>query len=243
VPAASAGSSAAFAFQLTGALLFLASLLYGGLVYVVAFGHVAGPWSFADGWPAVAADTALFTLFALHHSLFARLGVKAWVARRVTPALERTTYVWCASLLFIVVMRAWRDVPGLAWQVGGPAGWLLTSLQVLGLVITVRAARRLGVRRLAGLPQPAPSGEAGQTTALERTGLYGFVRHPIYFAWLLMVWPASAMTGSRLTFAVLSTLYLIVAIPFEERALVREFGPSYREYQRHVRWRMLKGFY
>jgi protein-S-isoprenylcysteine O-methyltransferase Ste14 len=228
---------------LTGALLFLASLLYGGLVYVVAFGRVPGPWSFADGWPPVAADTALFTLFALHHSLFARLGMKAWVARRVTPALERTVYVWGASLLFIVVMRAWRDVPGLAWQVDGPAGWLLTSLQVLGLVITVRAARRLGVRRLAGLPQATPSGEAEQTTALERTGLYGLVRHPIYFAWLLIVWPASVMTGSRLTFAVLSTLYLIVAIPFEERGLVREFGPSYREYQRHVRWRMLKGIY
>jgi protein-S-isoprenylcysteine O-methyltransferase Ste14 len=78
---------------------------------------------------------------------------------------------------------------------------------------------------------------------LVTTGLYGFVRHPLYFGWMLLVCAAPHMTMTRLTFAVFSTSYLAIAIPFEERALIRVFGPQYREYQRRVRWRMLPGVY
>ena len=78
---------------------------------------------------------------------------------------------------------------------------------------------------------------------LRHDSLYGLVRHPIYFAWLLMVWPAPVMTGSRLTFAALTTLYLVVAIPLEERSLRKAFGPAYDHYRRRVRWRMLPGVY
>ena len=78
---------------------------------------------------------------------------------------------------------------------------------------------------------------------LVTTGLYGFVRHPLYFSWMLLVFAAPYMTMTRLTFAVLSTSYLAIAIPFEERALIRVFGTQYREYQRRVRWRMLPGVY
>jgi protein-S-isoprenylcysteine O-methyltransferase Ste14 len=58
-------------------------------------------------------------------------------------------------------------------------------------------------------------------------------------AWLMMVWPAPVMTGSRLLFAVVSTAYLIIAIPLEERTLVADFGDQYREYRKAVRWKML----
>ena len=51
------------------------------------------------------------------------------------------------------------------------------------------------------------------------------------------------MTMTRLTFAVVSTAYLGMAIPLEERGLIRVFGDDYRRYQRQVRWRMLPGVY
>ena len=51
------------------------------------------------------------------------------------------------------------------------------------------------------------------------------------------------MTATRLTFAVISTAYLALAIPWEERSLVRTFGPAYTAYQTQVRWRMLPGLY
>ena len=78
---------------------------------------------------------------------------------------------------------------------------------------------------------------------LVTTGLYGFVRHPLYFAWTLVVFAAPHMTLTRFTFAAVSTAYLAIAIPFEERALVRRFGAQYSDYQRAVKWRMIPGLY
>ena len=58
------------------------------------------------------------------------------------------------------------------------------------------------------------------------------------------VWAVlSDMTATRLVFALISTLYLVVAIPFEERSLIETFGPDYASYQRKVRWRMMPGLH
>ncbi len=51
------------------------------------------------------------------------------------------------------------------------------------------------------------------------------------------------MTGTKLAFAILSTGYLAVAIPWEEQSLIRIFGVDYEAYRRRVRWRMLPGIY
>ena len=45
------------------------------------------------------------------------------------------------------------------------------------------------------------------------------------------------MTGRPLAFAAITTLYLVIAIPWEERSLVRRFGEDYLRYTRQVRWR------
>ena len=49
---------------------------------------------------------------------------------------------------------------------------------------------------------------------------------------MLLVWAASDMTTGRLVFAAISTAYLVVAVPFEERSLRRRFGPPYDAYRR-----------
>ena len=231
-------------FASAGALLFAASLVYAAIVHSTTFGRRPTAWSWSDAWPAIAFDTALFSVFALHHSVFARTGAKAWMARHAPAGWERPIYVWGASLLFIAVMSSWREVPGVAWSVSGPAAVVLVALMLSGVVLTGLASRHIGVLKLAGLaPSDPPAREGASTPALKSDGLYGLVRHPIYFAWLLLVWPVPLMTGSRLLFAVLSTAYLVAAVPFEERSLVREFGPAYDAYRARVRWRMLWGIY
>lgn len=234
-------------FALAGGALFALSLVHAAIVHGTTFGRTPQPWTWAGAAPAIVIDTLLFSLFALHHSVFARTGVKAWIARRVPAPLERSVYVWCASLLFILVMSGWREVPGIGWTVTGPAGVVLGALMVAGVVLTGIASRHIGVLKLAGIVPPDPpramASSPNGPTGLTSDGLYGLVRHPIYFAWLLLVWPVPVMTGSRLLFAVLSTAYLVAAVPFEERSLRREFGPAYDVYRTRVRWRMLWGVY
>jgi protein-S-isoprenylcysteine O-methyltransferase Ste14 len=168
--------------------------------------------------------------------VFARTGVKQLVRAWIPPALERAVYTLVASVLFILVCWWWLPVPGAAWRLGGAWRWLGYGVQGTGVAITFIAARALDVLDLAGVRHVQ---RTSRTHApVETAGLYGFVRHPLYFGWALLVFGAPEMTFTRLVFAMVSTLYLVVAIPFEERSLIETFGAEYASYQRKVRWRM-----
>jgi len=226
----------------TGAALFGVSLLYGAYSYAVLFERRTARVS----WPAaLACDAALFSTFALHHSLFARLGLKAAMARWVPPALERSVYTWVASLLFLAVCAWWQPIAVTLYALDQPWRAAGYAVQCVGIIVTIRSSARLDVLDLAGVRQVqrARDGTAPRHVALETDGVYGFVRHPLYFAWILLVFGTPVMTATRLAFAVLSTAYLAIAIPWEERSLIHVFGADYHEYRRRVRWRMLPGIY
>jgi protein-S-isoprenylcysteine O-methyltransferase Ste14 len=225
----------------------------GAVVFVVAL--AVGTWRFvtlgtppAQGAlvPAALVNAALFGVFALHHSVLAREPIKARVAQIVSPRLERSTYVWVASLLFIAVCLAWRPIAGVVYELQPPWAWLVGTIQLFGGVVTLDAARRIDLRVLAGLrmePPVAASPAADTGATLAAAGGYRLVRHPIYLGWVLLVWAAPAMTMGRLVFAAISTAYLVAAVPFEERSLRRRFGASYVAYTRQVRWRIVPGLY
>jgi methanethiol S-methyltransferase len=193
----------------------------------------------------VLTNVALFTAFALHHSVFARPRAKAWLSARVGDALERSVYTWIASALFFSVCSLWAFVRGELYALHGAFAVAGYIAQVLGVIVTVRSSARLDVLDLAGVRSvmQARRGERAAHVPLETNGLYGFVRHPLYFGWLLFVFGTPHMTNTRFVFAVISSGYLAIAIPFEERSLIRTFGQAYREYQQRVRWRMIPGVY
>lgn len=231
-------------FALVGGLVFIFSLIFAVYRYLEFGWHDwrQTPWSWQRGWRPVVSDVLLFSVFALHHSLFARAGLKAHVSRLVSPALERAVYVWIASLLFVVVCAAWQPVPGILWDVAWPYSLALLPVQLAGLVMTLRGATRLDVLDLAGVRQAFGLPTRRRSDLID-DGFYGFVRHPIYLGWLLLVWPTGAMTGTRLVFAAVSCLYLLAAVPIEERDLRRTFGTAYEDYARRVRWRIVPYIY
>ena len=233
---------AARVFAWSGAVVFAVSLVYFLYSYQFRYGAVSATHATL---PAVAIDVALFTLFALHHSLFARSGAKAWVAARAGAALERSVYTWMASLLFILVCAAWAVVPGELYALPGVLAAAGYGVQLAGLVVTARGSARLDVLDLAGVRGVARAqrGDEPVHVPLETRGLYGFVRHPLYLGWVLVVFGTPHMTMTRFVFAAVSSTYLAIAIPFEERSLIGTFGEAYRDYQRQVRWRMIPGIY
>ena len=242
-------SSRARAFAWGGTLLFFASLSFFLYSYVVTFGETAslspaGGSSGAAGEPAVLRpafiDILLFTAFALHHSVFARGHVRAWVARRVPPHLERAWYVWVASLLFIAVCLLWQPVPGVAWRAEGAARWFALGLQGVGIWLTLHSAMVIDVFELSGLRQLSPHKGAMEFKA---SGPYGWVRHPIYSGWILIVFAIPTMTMTRLVFAAVSSAYLLLAIPFEERSIRAASSGAYDAYAKQVRWKLVPGVY
>ncbi len=227
-------------FVWSGAILFFLSLAYFLLSYVTRF---SVPPADGERAGAVAWNVALFTLFAVHHSVFAREGVRGWVARTMPAELERSCYVWIASAIFLAVCALWRPVPGVAWQAEGTALWSLRLLQAAGIWITLWSAAVLDILELAGIRQLDSGSRAAPENIFKTTGPYGWVRHPIYSGWFLIVFAASPMTMTRLVFAAVSCAYLLIAIPFEERSMRASSAGVYERYIALVRWRLLPGVY
>lgn len=76
---------------------------------------------------------------------------------------------------------------------------------------------------------------AGESPAadLKKTGLLGIVRHPMYFAVIIVLWCHSFTIADLIVNAVL-TVYVVIGTILEERKLVIEFGDSYVRYQKEV---------
>jgi len=222
-------------FVWLGGALFVASL-------VVLAWHFLLSWSNPSArlqarWPALIVDAVLFVVFAAHHSLFARDGVKTWLAKLVPDRLLRSVYVWVASVLLLIVCGLWQPVGGDVYLVTGWRAIAHASVQLAGVWLIARAIGTIDPLELAGIHRrPAPE-------TLRITGPYEWVRHPLYLGWLLAVFGTAHMTGDRLAFAAMSSIYLFLAIPWEERSLVRTFGKQYEDYKRRVRWRVVPFVY
>jgi protein-S-isoprenylcysteine O-methyltransferase Ste14 len=219
-----------------GAALFAASLLFFVYFYGVQLGRTVEADSALSPIAAILVDLLLFSLFAAHHSLMARTGAKAWLARQLPEKFERSAYVWIATLLFLEVCFLWQPVAGLAWSLPWYASWLLYMVQLAGVGLVIKAAMMIDVLELAGIRQVRGT---ARSSAFAAEGPFGLVRHPIYLGWIMMVFFAPHMTMSRLVFAVISTAYLVAAIPWEERSLEEQFGTRYRYYQQQVPWRLV----
>jgi len=239
---------------LGGLVFFIDALLYFAWKYMAVFGRETGGPIDAR---AIGIDVALFSIFALHHSVFARDMFRKRITRMV-GALERSTYVWLASALFVAVCAWWRPVAGSVWRIDQPAAaWLLRAAQLVGVWLTLRSALMIdffelaGVRQVWRIPTDAPyppdidragrvpSDPADRPPAFKAAGPYGWVRHPIYLGWLLLVFAVPDMTATRFAFALTSSVYLVIAIPFEERSLRRSSSGAYDRYMREVRWKLL----
>jgi protein-S-isoprenylcysteine O-methyltransferase Ste14 len=227
-----------FAYGVTSYLVFLATFLYaiafvGG--FVVA-SRLDGPLQ--GSLPeALAVNCALLTLFAVQHSVMARRWFKERWTQIVPWSLERSTYVLCASLALILLFWQWRPIGIPIWSVENAgvrlvlwtlfgAGWAT----VLTVTFLINHFDLFGLRQvwlpLVGRPY---------TPVSFRTPLpYRFVRHPLYFGFLLAFWMTPTMTLAHLVFAVATTAYIVLAIQFEERDLVSEHGAAYERYRRSV---------
>jgi protein-S-isoprenylcysteine O-methyltransferase Ste14 len=219
-------------FVWAGGVLFVGSLALCAYSYIVRW---AVPHEV--DWAASGFDALVFTAFALHHSLFARTWAKERLARLVPLRLLRSVYVWIASLLLVAVCVLWKPIGGVVYH---HTGWVAAGhlfVQALGVWIVAQSVRAIDALELAGIR--SQSNAAG----LQVAGPYRLVRHPLYLGWIVVVFGAALMTGDRLTFAAITTLYLALAIPWEERSLRLAFGSDYERYMRMVRWRMIPFIY
>jgi protein-S-isoprenylcysteine O-methyltransferase Ste14 len=219
-------------FVWAGGAMFVTSLAICAGWYLFVLGRSA-PWT---GWQPVAVDAVLFSVFALHHSLLAREPVKRSLAA-IPRRLLRSVYVWSASLLLALVCGLWQTIGCDLYAASGARSVAHAAVQLAGLWLIVRSVARIDPLELAGIRI------ATRVSSLQIGGPYRLVRHPLYLGWIIVVFGAAHMTGDRLAFAAISALYLVMAVPWEERSLLQSFGEDYARYQQRVRWRILPYVY
>jgi methanethiol S-methyltransferase len=226
---------------------------YGLAAYLVFFGTFLYAIAFVGGCPilpsrldgpltgslgtAIAVDCALLAIFAVQHSVMARRWFKERWTRIIPWTIERSTYVLAASLALLLLFWQWRPIGIEIWTVEHPvARALLWTLFAAGWGTVLVVTFLINHFDLFGLRQVTlPLIGRPYTPVSFRTPLpYRFVRHPLYFGFLLAFWSTPNMTLAHLLFAVATTAYIVLAIQFEERDLVVEHGKAYEQYRREV---------
>jgi methanethiol S-methyltransferase len=229
---------AIFAYGMACYLLFLVTFLYaaGFVGNILVPKSIDSPATMPFG-QALLIDIGLLALFALQHSIMARQGFKqVWIHIVPEPA-ERSTYVLFSSLALMLLFWMWQPLGGVVWQMESPAATvILQGVFALGLLIVLVSTFLINHFDLFGLRQVTlflvdrPYTHA----QFSKPFFYKYVRHPLYLGWLLFFWSTPVMTGTHLFFACMTTGYILIAIQFEERDLVRMHGNAYRRYQQEV---------
>lgn len=108
-----------------------------------------------------------------------------------------------------------------------PVGLLLA---LAGLFFIWKAFRAFDMPAFLGL-------KAEESSVLVKTGMYAYVRHPLYFATILLIAGLCLMFPSKGMLMVLgiSYSYLLIGSKLEEEKLKKQFGQAYKDYAKEVK--------
>jgi protein-S-isoprenylcysteine O-methyltransferase Ste14 len=230
----------------------LAAFLYGWICYAIFFvtflyacgfvGNFVVPRSI-DSTPVISwgnallVDAALLGIFGIQHSVMARQGFKNWWTQFIPKPIERSTYVLFSSLCLIALFYLWQPIGGTIWRITNPTGVaILYTLFAFGWLLVLVTTFLINHFDLFGLRQVWLYLRGKEYTQLKfaTPGPYKYVRHPLYVGWLFAFWSTPTMTVAHLVFALITTVYILVAIQFEERDLVDIHGNAYVDYRCQV---------
>jgi len=189
--------------------------------------------------PLIAAliDIGLIALFGLQHSIMARPGFKVKWTRIVPRACERSVFVLAASIALMILFLGWRPIDTIVWNVTNPAlAGILWAVFWIGWATVLISTFLISHFELFGLQQAwlNISGRQAEKPQLRQPLFYRWVAHPMMSGFFLALWAAPEMTAGHLLLAFGMSIYILIALRYEERDLTGLFGDDYRRYRSGV---------
>lgn len=146
-------------------------------------------------------------------------------------------FAWEGILLLFVRNRVpWGESP-FSWHQLLSWPLLVASIAlVLAGILTLRRHGAASGERKGGLPHDALY-DWEKTTRVIDTGIFGYIRHPMYASLLALTWGAFFQDPglSGLPPALVSSLALWFTARADEAECLAYFGPAYRDYMARTR--------
>lgn len=219
------------------------AIFFGVFLYAIGFiGNLFVPNSL-DAPPssslgfALTINLLLLTLFAVQHSVMARPFFKRWLTRYIPEPMERSTYVLATNIAMIAIYVGWQPLGYSVWELTNPVAVVVAySLFFAGWIVVFASTCLINHFDLFGLRQVWLNFQGKPYTVLKfnTPGPYKLVRHPLYVGWIMVFWSTPTMTAGHLFFALVTTIYILVAIQLEERDLMDVHGVDYVNYRNEV---------
>jgi protein-S-isoprenylcysteine O-methyltransferase Ste14 len=135
--------------------------------------------------------------------------------------------------LFLLNIDVWFRAPWSWYQL---ISWFLLSVCIVPLVF--------GIRSLVARGKPVKQREAEpqllafeKTSTLVTTGIYHYIRHPLYSSLLFLTWGIffKAPAGLGVLLALAATLFLVATARADEAECIRFFGSLYQAYMKQTK--------
>jgi protein-S-isoprenylcysteine O-methyltransferase Ste14 len=165
-----------------------------------------------------------------------RKGFRKWLSGFIPREYLGAFFSIFSGIFLLILMFFWQKSPSILFEIDGVSYWLMRALfffSIIGFYLTIRSLRPfdpLGIREILS----SLKGKAAKESVFSVCGTYRWVRHPLYFFSLLMIWAQVSLTADRLLFNGLWTAWIIIGTFLEERDLIASFGDAYRNYQGNV---------
>lgn len=113
--------------------------------------------------------------------------------------------------------------------------WILLILSAFMVIAGVMRMRRAGKAARSRDEKGLYGFE--KTTELVDTGIFKYIRHPLYASLLYLTWGTffKQVSTAALVVASLSSLFLFITARYDEKECIAYFGDKYREYMKRTR--------
>lgn len=193
----------------------------------------SGRQTFVSPFQAITINTLLILFFSIPHSILLQSQTKKKFLKYIPNSLYSTFFSLHACLAIILMDTFWVDFGGPFYIFEGPIRMLFDGFYALSWLFMLWAMISTGLMRQSGIEEWYLSLRGKKIKhSLASSGAYGLCRHPIYAAFIAIMWSTPNMSLDHLFLSLGWSFYILWGAGQKERRLMRNI--KYKNYANQI---------